>query len=626
LEGRGGNQHIVNQSGGTIRATNGLLTMTSTVFPVSQGTIEIDNGATLTWDATNSWQNNGTISLLGGTLRTGGPTNAFAGGEPFTNLNYMVGFGTIIGGGAFNTNGPGFDKAIINLGTVVASGGTLVFDTGDSVISNGIANFGTMIVSNATDTLDLRRMATGGSNNFIINTGTILINGGTLTANTAITNQFLSGSLPGLIQGFGTIALTNTLVNSGTIRSTNTVGAGSGILQFVNPAGSALPINQGGTLVVEGGSQMIFGSDSNAPVANAGTIMMDGGILRSGMLTNNFGATFAGFGTITSSIINSGTGLATSASASLHLTGASVFNRTTGVLGARNGNLIVDTVFTNAGTVSFINSVGTFASAVVNQGAWVSDPSTNVFLSTYTVATNGYISMAAGDVYLFRSNFVNVSSLSSQYNTLNGRFVMNGQGTQQFYVAGINLGGYGSSVQPSNEQFFTTGSGTFSTNSFTFGLSDPVFGYSNNFALGTLELSDVSTTVLMDSFGTVGSNDDKVAGLYLNTLTLDPGSLLIISNNVELYFQSTNGVTGIGLGTLGAGDNVLILDGGSFHQLTVVPEPSILMLLSIGACAIAGYRRQRAKPRRLQERFFNCDRGLQRELQRRIDGRRKSES
>ena len=64
----------------------------------------------------------------------------------------------------------------------------------------------------------------------------------------------------------------------------------------------------------------------------------------------------------------------------------------------------------------------------------------------------------------------------------------------------------------------------------------------NNFAVGTLELSDLSTTVLMDAFGTVGSNDDKVAGLYLNTLTLDTNSLLIISNNVELYFETTNSV------------------------------------------------------------------------------------
>ena len=589
---------IVNQSGGTIRATNGLLTMTSAIFPINQGTFEIDGGATMTWDTTNSWQNNGTVSMLGGTLRTGGPTNVNAGGEPFTNVNYIVGFGTIIGGGAFNTNGPGIDKAILNLGTIVANGGTLIVDTGVSTLSNGIANFGTMIVSNATDTLDLRREAEVGvvtNNNFIVNTGTILINGGTLTANTAITNQFVRTANPGLIQGFGTIALTNQLVNLGTVRSTNTVLAGNGVLRFVNPVGSALQINQSGTLVVEGGSQMIFGSDTNAPLLNGGTIVMNGGILRSGVLTNSLGATFGGFGTMTSSIINSGTGLATSLLSPLHLTGSTVFNQTTGVLGANHGKLIVDTVFTNAGTVSFLNSVGTFASAVVNQGAWVMDPSTNVFLDNYTVATNGYLTMAAGDVNIFKSNFVNVSSLSNQYNTLNGKFVMDGQGTQQFFVAGINLGGFASSIQPSNEIFFSTGSGTFSTNGFSFAKDDSAFGYSNNFALGTLELSDVSTTVLMDSFGTVGSNDNNVAGLYLDSLTLDPGSLLIISNNVELYFHSTNGVTGVGLGTLGAGDNVLILDGGSLHQLTVVPEPSVLMLLSIGAFAIVGYRRRKAR-------------------------------
>jgi hypothetical protein len=211
------------------------------------------------------------------------------------------------------------------------------------------------------------------------------------------------------------------------------------------------------------------------------------------------------------------------------------------------------------------------------------------------VATNGYISMASGDVYMFQSNFVNVSSLSNQYNTLNGKFVMNGQGTQQFYVAGLNLGGFGSSAQPSNETYFSNGSGTFSTNSFAFNKNDPVFGFSNNFALGTLELSDLSTTVLMDAFGTVGSNDNNVAGLYLNTLTLDPGSLLIISNNVELYFETTNGVTGVGYGTLGAGDDILLLNGSSFHQLTVVPEPSILMLFSVGAVGIVSYRRRKAK-------------------------------
>jgi hypothetical protein len=245
-----------------------------------------------------------------------------------------------------------------------------------------------------------------------------------------------------------------------------------------------------------------------------------------------------------------------------------------------------------------MNSVGTFNSSVYNRGAWIMDPSTNVFYGDYTVASNGYITMTQGDVSLFKSNFVNVSRRTNDYNTLAGKFVMDGLSTQQFYVAGINLGGYNSSQQPSNEVYFTNGFGQiFSTNSFLFGTADSIYGYSNNFALGTLALSSFSTTVLMDAFGTVGTDDGKVAGLYLSTLTLNPGSLLVISNNVELYFKNTNGITGISLGTLNPGDNVLLLDGSSFHQLNVVPEPSILMLMTIGAFGIVWHRRRKARVR-----------------------------
>jgi hypothetical protein len=601
IEGYGTLSHpIVNAAGGTIRATNGLLTMTSTIHPVNFGTLQIWNGATMTWNVSNAWQNSGTIDMRGGTLRTGGQTNALL-GESFSNLNYIVGFGTIIGGGAFNTNGTGVDKAILNYGTVLATNGTLTIDTGFATTNRGLANYGTMIVAGAGDTLSLfRRAEISGAPlyvtnlNYLYNSGRIFIRGGTLTSNTAITNQYESASLPGLIQGWGTFTYTNELDNLGTIRSSN------GVLRIYNyQPGDPTLINlqQSGTLVVEAGSEMIIGINSNAVLANAGTIVMRGGTLRTGPLTNQFGATFAGYGTIVSpTIINSGTGLATSLSQVLRLSSDTLINRTNGVLGANNGRLLVDGVFTNAGTVTFLNSVGTFNSAVVNQGAWMMDPSTNVFYSDYSVTPTGYLTMDQGDVSIFKSNFFNSSSRSNLYDTLEGKFVFDGVGghTQIFSVAGINLGGYDSDLQPSNEIFFTTMAGTFSTNSFAFHTA-PIFGYTNNFALGTLEIGGLNTTstlMLVDTFGLFEPTDGKVAGLYLDTLTINPGSLLIISNNVQLYFKRTNGVSSLSFGTWDGSSSVLLLDGASFHQINVVPEPSVLMLLVLGAVGIY-YRRRR---------------------------------
>src|SRR5207244_956112 len=66
--------------------------------------------------------------------------------------------------------------------------------------------------------------------------------------------------------------------------------------------------------------------------------------------------------------------------------------------------------------------------------------------------------------------------------------------------------------------------------------------YSNNFALGTLELSGISTTEVFDSFIVGGRGHGGLeAALFLGDLVLDPGTFLIISNNVQVYFISSNG-------------------------------------------------------------------------------------
>jgi hypothetical protein len=239
-----------------------------------------------------------------------------------------------------------------------------------------------------------------------------------------------------------------------------------------------------------------------------------------------------------------------------------------------------------------MNGIGTFNAAVVNQGAWITDPSTNVFNSDLFVDSNGYIAAAAGDVFIFKSNFLNISRRSNDFNTLGAKFIFDGGShTQAFYVAGINMQGTGTTAMAPIE--------TSPTNSIAFKTEDPIFGFSNNFALGTLEIGNPgtnSTLVLIDSFGTIGSNDNRVAGLYLETLTLFGNSILLISNNVQVYTKITNNVF-----LDGPNQNVFILGNGSFHMLLVVPEPSVLLLCCAGTItglAVRRSRRMRRRPNR----------------------------
>jgi uncharacterized membrane protein YdjX (TVP38/TMEM64 family) len=68
-------------------------------------------------------------------------------------------------------------------------------------------------------------------------------------------------------------------------------------------------------------------------------------------------------------------------------------------------------------------------------------------------------------------------------------------------------------------------------------------------------------------------------------------SLLIIDTNVQVYFITSNNWTAANFILLNnAGyDNTL----NGIHQLLVIPEPSILLLLYVGALTTWGVRRWR---------------------------------
>jgi len=254
----------------------------------------------------------------------------------------------------------------------------------------------------------------------------------------------------------------------------------------------------------------------------------------------------------------------------------------------------------NSGTNTMLNSVGTFNSGVINAGQWVTDPTTNIYASFgFTNTASGGITMAAGDVFVFTNtqpgtaaNFINVSTNKTANNMLEGKMLFSGglALTQTFAVAGHDLG-------PGQDTPLLT-----ATN-LAFAFSSAA-GYVNNFALGTLELSNFSTVRVTDAFLDIGTNDFLMAGLYLENLFLGVGSLLIIDTNVQVYFKNSNDWS---LANIRLVDNQASLFGGDtydydnsisgLHQLTIIPEPSVALLCLAGFATMYLSRRRHTRQR-----------------------------
>jgi hypothetical protein len=533
----------------------------------------------------------------------------------------------LVGGGGTSI----VTRSVLNLGTIDTDGAGGVFSSNTANFTNA-AGAWIQNTNGTGSTLGIRASA-----DRIVNQGTIQVSaGGTISfINTSETGTGWSNENTVVIGAAGGAAFMNsgTINNVGTITAVGTINMTVGVATprpFTQGAGGRLIVPDAGSLTIKhlandhlsiGGGTLQVGSGStlriftdaaaatNAILVNSANVVLGGGTIISANVTNNSTATISGFGTLSfnngpmasvSNLVNSGTINANDASTPLVLDGAWILNRATatqtGTVKAVNGRLLVTGVFSNEGTVNFLNSVGTFNNKVLNNGAWISDPSTNVFNSDMFVNTNGYIAASVGDVYRFQSNFVNVSSRSNDFNTLGAKFIFDGTNTasssfytQAFYVAGINMQGTGTTFMSPIE--------TSPTNLYQFGLDDPIAGFSNNFALGTLEIGNLGTNSilsLVDAFGFTniyGTNfsDGKVAGLYVDQLTLFGSSVLIISNNVQLYYKNA---TNIFLD--GPNQNVFLLGNASLHELIVVPEPSILLFLMVGGAAMA-IRRNRTR-------------------------------
>ncbi len=539
---------------GSLVATNGTLNLVNAL--TQSGTITVANAAT--FNSVLNWQNGGFLSMLGGSV---------IGGQ-LTNAGSVTGFGTFSpsvinnsgatitasGGGTLTLTAIPFQNGIVNiLGTLNVASAWSNGSAGTVSINGGVLTGGTFTVDGTV----------GGNGtiaaNMIVGSGkTVTVSGGTLNV-TALTTMnggaINSGALVnyGTVSGNGTIG--STLSNPGYVRATNGllyVQALSG-----NQATGTLEASTGGTLQANGVT----------PWLNNGRVILSGGTVIGGDISNNTSHIISGYGTITPNVYNSGQILANNASQALTLN-SSLVNLSGGLVTANSGNLVVGGAFVNQGTLAMANSMGTFAGTVVNSGAWITDPTTNVFQNTYTLTSSGYIQASAGDVYVFTNNgsqvasFVNQSAQSNTFNTVTAKFVFNAtlSLTQTMYAAGSNIGNLNVS-------------GGFGAAYVGVAATNALFQFENNFALGTLEIGSTTEVAGAEVDGGVDPGGLESA-LFVNQLDLDPGAQLIISNDVQIYFISSNAFSS---------SQVTLLGDAGLHLLTsdaslVVPEPTVVLL------------------------------------------------
>jgi T5SS/PEP-CTERM-associated repeat protein len=599
-----------------------VLTNSGNAFLSRNGLSSTNNTVTVT-GAGSQWNVGGELQVGAAgpsnsmTISAGGEVSSAAGrlGSASSSSNNLV----VVTG----TNSLWQTSSILGIGEQANAGNSLIISNGGEVLNLGTitrmglntnGNNNSLIVDGAGSQMVFTNnsMVVGNfglSNNMTLKNGG-LINGGAVIVGDGAGSSFNSI----LVTGTNSLWLANTgIFQVGLGGSGNQVTVSNDAQVSVMGDGG-LQISTGATsnnsVLVSGGILVVTNASANAVLnvgsAGAGTFTLNGGSVTANqlLLTNGTGSVFIfNSGTLNTDsayvsnsapiVVGNGVAAATwNMQGGEHSLASGLGVSALAAVAVNAATLDVSGTVTNSGTLSMINSVGHFSGPVVNSGAWITDPTTNTFADTYTVTSSGYIAASAGDVYEFQKSFVNQSTQSNSWNTLNvtpgssgspgTTFVFDGNGatgTQQFFQAGLQLtGGFNGSPVPGSN-------GVQSVTSY-----DAVQGFETNFALGTLDIgnADTNSIVMLSSSFDSGS---ITGALFVNDLDLYGASELIISNNMELYFVSSSDWTM---------SNIKLLGNGGIHQLqegqsAVVPEPGVLLLWVCGVGVVYAARRRTGK-------------------------------
>ena len=445
--------------------------------------------------------------------------------------------------GTLNLNGGGMSSG----STVNLAGGII---SGSGGIGGSFANEAGGIIQAASG--NVLTIANGWSN-----AGLVTMSGGTLGGAAPIANS-------GVIQGSGIIG--GAIANTGTVRASggelDVAGAGSTNLagaQIQAQSGATILYVQGlaendGTIALAGGTF----DNANAALVNTGNIV-GAGTVRTGGLVNQGNMSFADAAT-------SVHGAVTTESAGAGTGNIQVTNNTTTFYDAVT--LGADTTFTVTGATA------RFLAGFTNNGTYISDPSTSTFLNL-TVGTTGALEGEDGDLFEVSGNLVNQSTEDTTFNL--------GQAEVEFTGANAHLLDWSAADE-----------------------GDSYDGFTDDFAVGTLELAAGGSLTLED-----GSGGDS-GGLYVGTLLLDGAggdSALALQSFIltHLVNSSSSSVVNIYYDPLEAGnayldDQTYALGGGGVlapvEEAAATPEPRLTGLVFGIGIAFTFRRRLIARTRR----------------------------
>lgn len=347
----------------------------------------------------------------------------------------------------------------------------------------------------------------------------------------------------------GGVFSSGTFVQSG---GTNTV---SDILSIGNGVESTGKYDlSAGSLSV--GSEFIGGRSCCS--ASTGTFNQTGGVHTiTGLMTNNGVYNHSGGAFVVGAIDNSGTITQTGGTMTVN---GNVINAASGKIEIANSPAIFTGDVVNNGQFKTTHTTVTFSGTYTENGSYISDPSINNF-TNLIIGTSGYLVGGTGDEWHITGSFENHSLQNTLWNTANAGLFFDGSGLKSLYLAGIDEG------------------------------ASP-FGFTNNFAFGSLFLAQGAELNILDGNATPG------AAMYVEQLNLAGGvsQLSSIHSDYNIYYNPALAGNAYLLGKTYA------LDGGGL-LMAAVPEPETYAMLLAGLSVLGFAIRRREQNRKRLNRF-----------------------